>query len=32
MGSWDTSYADFDHALKDEFILILCSQSNKELQ
>ena len=32
MDPWGTTYSIFDHVLKDEFILILCSRHNKQLQ
>ena len=32
MDLWGTPYSIFDHVLKDEFILTLCSRSTKQLQ
>ena len=32
MDTWGTPYSIFDHMLKDEFILALCSWSTKSFQ
>ena len=32
MDLWSTPFYIFDHVLKDNFILVLCLRSNKQLQ